>query len=175
MFARFPISLYTVTEGSSFMTSSPFTLRSDADLLATFRSNEQKNVVLPRYSPYPFLVERYHAWTDPSGVYTYLVFKRADWETPLGLVFQKNKSGSHNTPAGMCEWCHTPGAADEIGLMTTSINAHSTGGTWLCLDLTCMQKIEEQTGEFGKNGEKRIQNLLKRMGEFYQRVRIDPK
>ncbi len=155
--------------------SSPFTLRSDEDLLATFRERDQKSVVLPRYSPYPFLIEDYYAWTEPSGVYTYLVYKQGDWETPRGLVFQRNASGSGNSPAGMCEWCHSYGAANEIGLMSTEISPRLSGGTWLCLDLDCLQKIEEQTNLAGKDASKRKQKLFQKMGEFYQRVHLDQK
>ncbi len=157
------------------MTSSPFTLRSDDDLLATFRAPDQKNIVLPKDAPYPFPVQHYYAWSEPSGVYTYLVFKRADWETPLGLVFQRNGSGSASSPAGMCDWCHHSGPSDEVGLLTTSIHSHAIGGTWLCLDLSCIQKIEDRAGRSGKMTDKLIQKLGKKIGEFYQRVRVDPK
>jgi hypothetical protein len=155
------------------MTSNPFTLRSDLDLLETFRKNEQKSVVLPKDAPYPISVKHYYAFTEPSGVYTYLVFKRADWEAPLGLIFQRNGSGSTSSPAGMCDWCHHSGPSDEVGLLTTSVNAHVTGGNWLCLDLSCLQRIEARTGSAAKHVDKLTQKLCKKIGEFYQRVRID--
>jgi hypothetical protein len=155
------------------MTSSPFTLRSNVDLLATFRSDDQKSVVLPKRMPYPISVQHYYAWTEPSGVYTYLVFKRADWEAPLGMVFQRNGAGSHLSPAGMCQWCHTSGPSDVVGLLTTTLTPHKTGGTWLCLDLSCLEKIEERTSLAGKNSASLTQKLCKRIGEFYQRARID--
>lgn len=157
------------------MKSHPFTLRSDADLLATFRERDQKSVVLPKVSFYPVAVEHYYAWTEPSGVYTYLVYKQADWEIPLGLVFHRNGKGSALSPAGMCDWCHSYGASDEIGLMSVEISPRSSGGTWLCLDLDCLQKIEEQSGSNGKSSEKRMQKLFQKIGEFYHRVRLDQK
>ena len=155
------------------MTSSPFTLRSETDLIATFRDQEKDRIVLPKHAQYPVPVEHYFAWTEPSGVYTYLVFKRSDWETPLGLVFQRNGQGSHFGPAGLCDWCHTSGAGDEVGLLTTTLTPQSTGGTWLCLDLSCTQKIEERTGMGGKNTEKHIRKLCERIGKFYQRARLE--
>jgi hypothetical protein len=161
------------SEGSIFMISTPFTLRSDLDLLDTFRSNEQTSVVLPKDSLYPIAVKHYHAWSEPSGVYTYLVFKRADWEAPFGLVFQRNGGGSSASAAGMCDWCHHSGPSDEVGLLTTSVSTHVTGGTWLCLDLHCLQRIEARTGSAAKNREKLIERLCKKIGEFYQRVRLD--
>jgi hypothetical protein len=155
------------------MTSSRFTLRSHADLIDTFRPEDQKSVVIPKGTPYPVSVEHYFAWTEPSGVYTYLVFKRQDWETPRGLMFQRNGSGSSSSPAGMCDWCHTSGPSDEVGLLTTTMTPHTTGGTWLCLDLSCLQRIEEQSGLAGKSPDKKIQKLMKKIGDFYQRARVD--
>ena len=157
------------------MKSHPFTLRSDADLAATFRERDQKSLVLPKFSPYPFSVEHYYSWTEPSGVYTYLVYKQSDWELPLGLVFQRNGKGSTLSPAGMCDWCHSCGPSDEIGLMSVEITAHLSGGTWLCLDLACLQKIEEQTGANANTRNKRVANLFQKMGIFYQRVRLNQK
>jgi hypothetical protein len=157
------------------MTSYPFTLRSDEDLLATFRKPDQKSVVLPQNAPYPIPVKYYYTWTESSGVYTYLVFKRGGYETPQGLVFQRNGSGSHASPAGMCDWCHHSGPSDEVGLLTTQVNSQVSGGTWLCLDLSCLQKIEAKTGSAAKNIEKLTQKLCKKMDEFYQRVRSEEK
>lgn len=156
------------------MTSHPFTLRSNADLLATFKERDQKHVVFPKFSPYPFLTEHYYTWTEPSQVYTYLVYKQSNWETPLGIVFQRNGSGHTISPSGMCDWCHSQGPSNEIGLMSTEITARLSGGTWLCLELDCLQKIEEQTSVSGRHFEKRRQNLFRKIGEFYQRVRINP-
>ena len=155
------------------MTSSPFTLRSDDDLLATFRTKDQRAVVLPKRGPYPVSVEHYFAWTEPSGVYTYLVFKRSDWEIPRGLVFQRNGKGNYHSPAGMCHWCHSTGPSDEIALLSTQIDSHTVGGAWLCLDLSCLLRIEEQAGLAGRPADRRIQKLMHKIGEFYQQTQID--
>jgi hypothetical protein len=152
-------------------TSSPFTLRSHDDLIATFRPKDQKSVVLPKFAHYPISVQNYFAWTESSNVYTYLVFKKPEWEIPMGLVFQKINSSNQNSPAGMCEWCHTPGRSDEIGLLTTSIHARKTGGTWLCLDLTCLEKIEERPGITPEKMDLAKEKVCARIGEFFQHVR----
>lgn len=154
-------------------TAAPFTLRSETDLIATFRDKEQDRVILPSFADYPSLVRHYFAWSEPSGVYTYLVFKRADWEKPIGLVFQRNGQGSHLSPAGMCEWCHHSGPSDEVGLMTVVMTPRSTGGTWLCLDLDCLNKLEALTAVNGKSFEKAAVKLGERIGEFYQRAVLD--
>jgi hypothetical protein len=153
--------------------SSPFTLRSDHDVLETFRKTDQDSVIFLGNLHYPLSIQSYHTWTDPSGVYTYLVYKRQDWETPLGLVFQRNKPGASVSPAGMCEWCNSFGASNETGLMTTNINAKVSGGTWLCLDLSCAQKIQEMSGCTARAKEKRLEKLFQKIGAFYQRVRFD--
>ena len=155
------------------MNSSPFTLRSHADLIATFREQDQKQVVIPKGTPYPLPVQHYFAWTEPSGVYTYIVFNRPDWEIPKGLVFQRNGAGTHLSPAGMCDWCHSTGPSNEIGLLTTTMSPQTTGGAWLCLDLTCFEKIEERLGLTRKNADKLTQKLMKKIGDFYRRARID--
>ena len=155
------------------MTNHTFTLRSHEDLLATFRPRDQKQVTLPKHPFYPISVNHYYAWTDPSGTYAYLVFKRPDWEVPRGIVLQRNRSGAQHSPAGMCDWCHTPGKSDEIGLMVTSLSAHRTGGTWLCLDLDCQNKIEEKAGLAGKDMSIWIENLCKRISAFYECVHFD--
>jgi hypothetical protein len=155
------------------LSSAPFTLRSEIDLLATFRDKDQQTVVLPKFADYPAFVRHYFAWSEPSGVYTYLVYKRADWETPIGLTFQRNGSGSRTSPAGMCEWCHHSGPSDEVGLMTVVMTPRSTGGTWLCLDLDCLNKLEALTAVNGKSFDKAVQKLGERIGEFYQRAVLD--
>lgn len=155
------------------MLSSPFTLRSDADVLETFRKTDQDSVILSRNLRYPLFIKHDHTWTDPSGVYTYLVYKRQDWETPLGLVFHRNQPGASASPAGMCEWCNSFGTSNEFGLMTTSLNTKVSSGTWLCLDLACAQKIEEIAGLNSKAKEKRLGKLFQKIGAFYQRVRFD--
>lgn len=155
------------------MNQTSFTLRSEADLLATFREKDQDKVVFPKGTSYPFGIQHYFTWTDPSGVYTYLVFKRHDWETPIGLALQRNGEGNSMSPAGMCDWCHHFGPSDQVGLLSVIVNSKIVGGTWLCVDLSCIEKALEQS-TYGKRSDvmvqKQIKKICSRIGEFYQRV-----
>ena len=153
------------------MNSAPFTLNSDAELLATFHPKDQRSVVFHEDIAYPFTVENYYAWTESSRVYTYLIFKAEGWKHQMGIVFQRNGSGNAISPAGMCDWCHSFGASNEIGLLTTTLDRKTSGGSWLCLDLSCLEKIAENALMSRRNADKQIERLCNKMGEFIERVR----
>ena len=145
-------------------------IKSESDLLRAFRPKDQKSVLPPAQAPYPLEARYYYTWSEPSGVYQYLVFQNEGWESPLGLVFQRNGLGSHSSPAGMCDWCHSYGASDEIGLLTTVLSSRKVGGTYLCLDLSCINKLEAQAALTHKSPEQLAQKLLKRIAAFYEKT-----
>ncbi len=67
----------------------PDQIKSSEELLKAFRSRDQKNVFIPKTMRFPLSIGHYLAWTEPSGVRVYLVFKKADWKAPVGVAFRR--------------------------------------------------------------------------------------
>lgn len=145
-----------------------FDISSEEELLSFFRDRDQKRVILSRDLEFPMRVQYYFTWTESSGVYRYLLFKKPGWETPMGLVFRQ---GSNTSPegatGGICDWCHTYGSSNQIGLLTTAVTSKRTVGMMLCLDLSCGEKIENAPSQSGKSPEARIVETCERIGSFF--------
>ena len=136
--------------------------------MSFFRDRDQKRVVVARDLEFPMRVQYYFTWSESSGVYRYLLFRKPGWETPMGLVFRQ---GSNTSPegatGGICDWCHTYGSSNQIGLLTTAVTSKRTVGLMLCLDLSCGEKIENAPSQSGKSAEARIVETCERIGRFF--------
>jgi hypothetical protein len=145
-----------------------FQIESEEELLQAFRLRDRKLVDPPKWLRFPLNVEHYLAWNEPASVYAFLVFKKPDWPAPIGLVFKRSYAGDLASAGRMCDWCHSYGASDEIGLMTVAVNPRRTVGMLLCLDLSCVLKTENVANLAGRNFEKMAQSLCDRIGRFYE-------
>lgn len=130
-----------------------FEIDSEDDLLKAFSIKDQKKLVLPSKFVYPLRTPYYFTWTSPEGHYVYLVFKKPQWSEPRGAVFRRGKPLAGPT-SSMCDWCHSFGSSDEIGMLLTSLTDRKTIGMMLCLDLTCIDKTETIALIAGKNFER---------------------
>jgi hypothetical protein len=147
-----------------------FAIASENELIQSFRPRDQKKLVLPDGLKFPIKVDSYFAWKEPSGVYTYLVFKMPNWDLPRGVAFKKTAAASGEATGGMCNWCHAFGSSEEIGMMTVSMSANISQSYLLCQDLRCIEKIEEAAMLNGKNPEKHIAELYHRMEKLFENI-----
>lgn len=146
-----------------------FTIASEKELLESFRPRDQKKLILPEKLRFPLKVRSYFTWKESSGVYTYLVFKRPNWDLPRGVVFKR--TASHGEPVGgLCNWCHAWGSSEDIGLLSVEMSRNITNSYYLCQDLRCIEKIEEASGLAGKNPAKPIAELYYRMEKLFENI-----
>ncbi len=144
-----------------------FDVASAAELMSFFRERDHGRVILRRDLQFPMRVQYYFTWSEPSGVHRYLIFKKPGWEKPMALVFRHVSSMTEGAIGGICDWCHTYGTSNQIGLLTTAINSKRTVGMMLCLDLSCGDKIENAPSQSSKSPEIRILETCERIGRFF--------
>lgn len=152
---------------TKFETEINFAIESEESFINCFRDRDQKKLILPTGLTYPFRVRSYLTWKESSNVYTYLIFKRPNWDLPRGLVFKRVNT---EFPGGLCSWCNCYGTTDEIGMLSVSVNSSVGFSYILCSDLRCVEKIEEAAALGGKNPEKWIHQLYDRMGSCFEGV-----
>ena len=146
-----------------------FSINSEQDLVESFRLRDQKKLLLPDNLEFPMNVRSYLTWKEPSGVYTYLVFKMPNWDLPRGVAFKRTVATGEQT-GGLCNWCHAYGASDEIGMLSVTMNSTVSLSYYLCQDLRCIEKIEEAAARSGKEPDRHIEELYYRMGKLFENI-----
>lgn len=141
-----------------------FLLDSEQALLAAFRPRDRKNVELPAGLQYPLFVRDYLAWPHPAGGVTYLVFAVPNG-APTGITFDTNGDGVAAVPQ-MCDWCHSSGMGNRVGLLTATRNSKKRVGVHVCTDLGCKQRLEEDADRSGRSVVPAMEKLIQRMGRF---------
>lgn len=157
-----------LTTLNNFQTENTFAISSEAELVQSFRARDQKKLVLPAGLKFPMNVRSYLTWKESSGVYTYLVFKKPEWDLPKGAAFKRLNASGEQPTGGMCNWCHAYGSSEEIGMLSVTINANISFSYILCHDLRCIEKIEEASTLSGKSPDKAIDQLYYRIGQFFE-------
>lgn len=158
-----------LTSTNNFQSENTFSIETVEDLIHAFRSPDQKKLILPPGIEFPVRVRSYLAWKESSGVYTYLVFKKPNWDLPRGIAFKRVSQGDAVT-GRLCGWCHSYGSADEIGFLSVAMNSTVSASYIICQDLRCIEKIEETAARGGKNPEPWIHQLYERMGLFFEQM-----
>lgn len=152
---------------NKFETEIRFALESEENLLRCFRDRDQKKLVLPKNLPFPMGIRSYLTWKESSGVYTYLVFKKPNWDLPKGLVFKRVNA---EFSGGLCSWCNSYGSSEEIGILSVAVNSSVSFSYVICSDLRCIEKIEEMAALAGKNPEKWVHQLYDRIGHCFEGI-----
>src|SRR5688500_18004856 len=98
-----------------------FRLETETDLLKAFRPRDRKHVELPPDLRFPLFVRDYLAWCDPTLTRTFLVTLEGRSQRPMGIAFRRDQSRSGTPTAHMCEWCHSSGSSNEVGLLTAEV------------------------------------------------------
>lgn len=154
---------------NNFLTENIFTIGSEQELAEAFRERDQAKLLVPAGLEYPINIRSYFTWKEPSGVYTYLIYKMPNWDMPKGVAFKRTAPSGEQT-GGLCNWCHAYGPSDEIGLLSVTMNSNVTMSYFLCHDLRCIEKIEEAAARSGKSPEKQIDELYFRMGKLFENI-----
>jgi hypothetical protein len=154
---------------SSFSSEILFSIASEKELIESFRLRDQKKLLLPDDLEFPLNIDSYLVWKEPSGVYTYLVFKMPNWDLPRGVVFKRTAASGEPT-GGLCSWCHAYGSNDEIGMLSVTMSATVSFSYFLCQDLSCVSKIEETAARSGKDPDKNIADLYYKIGKLFENI-----
>lgn len=148
-----------------FETEITFSVESEDSLIRCFRERDQKKLILSSELTYPFRARSYLTWKESSGVYTYLIFKKPNWDLPRGAVLKRINT---EPTGGLCSWCNSYGSSDEIGIYSVAASSSISYSYILCQGLRCIEKIEEAAELAGKNPEKSISQLYDKMGSFFE-------
>ncbi|MDG0815151.1 FBP domain-containing protein [Bdellovibrio svalbardensis] len=154
---------------NNFRTENVFSINSEEEFVQAFRTRDQNKLVLPEKLKFPLNVRSYFTWKEPSGVYTYLVFKAPNWDLPRGVAFKRTAS-TVEPVGGLCGWCNSYGTSDDIGLLSVAMSANVSNSYLICQDLRCIEKIEENTMLAGKNPEKYIADLYYKIGKLFENI-----
>lgn len=154
---------------NNFRMENHFSIASENELTNSFRYRDQKKLILPEKLKFPLNVRSYFTWKEPSGTYTYLVFKMPNWDSPRGIAFKRSRSSGEPT-GGLCNWCHAYGSSDDISMLSVKMSSTVSLGYFLCQDLRCIEKIEEMSMLSGKNPEKYVADLYRRIESLFESV-----
>jgi FBP C-terminal treble-clef zinc-finger len=143
-----------------------FRIETEKDLLQAFRPRDRKTLELPEGIKFPLFVRDYLAWSEPAGTRVFLMLPSpGDSRQPVGIAFRRDSPGG-GPGSCMCDWCHSYGAADEIGLLTTDVSSKRRVGINLCIDLRCKEKLESAADLSGRHPRELLQPLMERMVRF---------
>lgn len=140
-----------------------FRLQSEDALKASFRPKDAALVEPPPGLTYPLAVLDYLSWVHPAGGLVFIVFATKGG-TPTGIAF--NSNGGAGGVVQMCDWCHHTGVGSQVGLLTARLNANKRLGVYLCSDLSCRQKIEDEANRSGRSPVPALKKLVEKIGEF---------
>jgi hypothetical protein len=149
-----------------------FRIESEKDLLRAFRPRDRETLELPEGLQFPLFVRDYLSWIEPAGTRVFLVLAQPGSRLPVGIAFRRDVHG----PGGpcMCDWCHTTGSAEGIGMLTTAVNSKRRVGVNLCLDLRCKDRLESAADLLGRHPHEFVAPLMERMLRFTREaLRID--
>ncbi|XXF76794.1 FBP domain-containing protein [Myxococcaceae bacterium GXIMD 01537] len=142
-----------------------FRLETDRDLIKSFRPRDQRAIEMPKGIKFPMFVRDYLAWRESSGARMYLVFGAPGTHKPIGIIFRKDSEAGPPV-AALCDWCHTYGSSNEVGLLTTAVSSKRRVGVHLCLDLRCKEKLEDAANRTGHHPREGLERLHERMFRF---------
>ena len=134
-------------------------IKSEQELLESFRLLDREEVILPQNMTFPFLVKDYLSWEEPSGYRVYLIFNDHRRQVPFGVVFRRDQSKG-GSAARMCDWCHSISGSDEVSLLSAAASPKRRVGIQLCRDLSCKNNFQS----LGRG--ERINQIIHRMADF---------
>lgn len=143
-----------------------FRIETEKDLLNAFRPRDRKHVELPPDMRFPLFVRDYRAWSDPTHVRTFLVLSEPRSGRPMGIVFRRDQQPGGTVVSHMCDWCHSHGTSDQVGLLTAEASSKRRVGVNLCLDLRCGEKIEDAANLSGRNTRELMRQYMERVVRF---------
>ena len=143
-----------------------FRIESEKVFLKAFRPRDRKFVEVPKGLKFPLVMRDYVSWVDPYGVRVFVLFQPVGATKPVGIAFRRDQQASKTNPSGMCDWCHSWGSGEEVGLLTTDVNSKKRVGVNACLDLRCKEKTEDSANRAGLSVLAESKKLVERMSKF---------
>lgn len=143
-----------------------FVIERERALLEAFRPRDRKVVELPRGTEFPLHVRDAFSWLDPFGARTFLLFRDPSGGPLTGIAFRRDQPRGAGPVAHLCDWCHSSGTSDHIGLLTTSASSRRRVGVNVCLDLRCAERLETTANLSGHGVRELTDRLLERMTRF---------
>jgi hypothetical protein len=137
-----------------------FTLDSEQALVDSFRPKDRGRLELPAGVKWPMFVRNYFAWTHPAGGRVFLVFS-VPGGVATGVVFDQQASAGTTQ---MCHWCHQ--SHGDVVLLTAKHTSKTTVGVYVCGDLSCQQRLEDEADRAGRSPLPAWAALLGRIGQF---------
>lgn len=138
-----------------------FRLDSDSALLDAFRPKDRKKVELPPGLMFPLTVTDYFSWLHPAGGRVFMLFAPRGGGLPIGIVFDTNGA---NQVTQMCDWCHSSGT--DVALLTAQRTGRKRVGAYVCRDLSCGKKLEDQANLSGRSVRPAMEALVVRIAAF---------
>jgi hypothetical protein len=141
-------------------------IRSAQELMRAFRPRDLRIFEVPDEDVFPLLVRDFRAWVESGGARVYLVYEDPAAGEARGVVLRRSESALHGTLGHMCDFCHSTGSADEIGLLTAEESANRTVGIVVCRDLRCGERVEEACNRAGKDVAEARRRIVERIARF---------
>lgn len=143
-----------------------FRIASDKELVQAFRPRDRKVLELPAGQTFPIIVRGSMTWLQPAGVYGYLLFQDPTSKQPLGLVFRRDGSTDKTLSGRICDWCQNYGNAEQVGMLMCEKSSKRQVGLFLCRDLQCASRVEDQADRAGRNTKDMLEKLHAKMWQF---------
>lgn len=143
-----------------------FLIKTEQDLLRAFRPRDRKVFEHPTEIRYPQVALDYYSWVESSGVRAYLVLQEPASKRLLGITFRRDVSGGEALNSRMCDWCHSMGSADQVGLITADRNSKRRMGVIACRDLGCKERVQDLADRSGRSAVKARREVVERMLRF---------
>lgn len=147
-----------------------FLLRSEDDLKEAFLPKFRNSIELPKNLKFPLVVRDYLTWSDPSSPRVHVIFAERDVEKPIGVIFEREPVQTGTS--SICDWCHSHGSSQQIGLLTLRVNATRQVGLCICRDLSCREKIGNNLSLSPLVAQKRISRVVSQMSAVVRRFLI---
>jgi hypothetical protein len=148
--------------------SGDVTVEIESDLVQAFRARDRKVLYVPDTMRFPLKFEHYMTWSDPVGMYQYVLFRKHGREELVGMVFDRSDAGQAGRTQ-MCCWCQSTGPSDQIDMLTVKVDSRTLVGVVLCIDLSCLDKLENTAKLSKKSHERLARDVVDRMTLFYER------
>ena len=145
-----------------------FRIENENELRDAFRQLDRDSVEIPKDFRFPLFVRDYLAWPESSGARTYLLFADPENRKRYGVAFRVDTA--RGGAPHLCEWCHSFGGSGDIGLLTASVSDRRRVGLHLCLDLSCLSKLESRANVSGENSRLLSRRLSNAMMNFARRT-----
>jgi hypothetical protein len=143
------------------------TIETEYDLRNAFLLQDRKRLEIPDNLRFPLTFDHYMTWTESTGRYQYLAFRKYGRAELVGMVFDRSGAGQPGRTQ-MCSWCQTTGSSDKIDMLSMDITAKVLVGVIVCINLNCLENLETISKLSKKSPERLAQEIVDRMSHFYE-------